>query len=257
MTSSELQGQVFVFAGAGGIAEAMAGLLGASAATVAVGYTDPAAAASAATRAREVGGASTRHHLDIADERSVQAFIGEVVEAHGRIDGLFNVAADLARPTLRRDTDCVDVDLDVWRRTLDVTLTGYMLTIRHTVPQMLRHGGGAIVNTSSAAAYTGEPVRVAYAVAKAGIGALTRHVAQRWGRAGIRCNAVAPGPVLTERVAGYFPEDVRERVLASMPTTPLGQPADVAALVEHLLTDAGSWVQGQCLSVDGGMTMRP
>ena len=85
---------------------------------------------------------------------------------------------------LRADTDVVDIDFEVWDRTMAVTLRGYLASMKHALPLMLSRGGGAIVNMSSAAAFIGEPTRPAYATAKAGIGALTRHVASRWGRRG-------------------------------------------------------------------------
>jgi len=94
---------------------------------------------------------------------------------------------------LRVDIDVVDIDFEVWDRTMTVTLRGYVASMKYAIPAMLARGGGAMVNMSSAAAFIGEPTRPAYATAKASIGALTRHVATRWGKDGIRCNAVAPG----------------------------------------------------------------
>ena len=84
--------------------------------------------------------------------------------------------------TLSADTDVVAIDLDVWDRVMAVNLRGYVCAMQQAIPLMLEGGGGAIVNMSSAAAFQGEPARPAYATAKAGIGALTRHVASRWGR---------------------------------------------------------------------------
>ena len=136
----------------------------------------------------------------------MRELIAAAVGEFGGLDGLFNVGADMR--ALRGDTDVVDIDLAVWDRLLTVNLRGYLLTMRHAIPHLLERGGGAIVNTSSAAAFQGEPARPAYAAAKAGIGALTRHVATRWGREGIRCNAVAPGFTATEaiRAAERWPE---------------------------------------------------
>ena len=119
----------------------------------------------------------------------------------------------------------------------------------------MERDGGAIVYTASAAAFIGEPQRPAYAVAKSGLTALTRHVARRWGKQGIRANAVAPGLVMTPAVrtgAGSF----ADHAIANVPHTRLGEPADIAAAVAFLLSDDGEWVNGQVLSVDGGATMR-
>ncbi len=122
---------------------------------------------------------------------------------------------------------------------------------------MLNRGGGAIVNMSSAAAFQGEPSRPAYATAKAGIGALTRHVASRWGKEGIRCNAVAPGFTATEtiRSAPQWPE-LEASALRRMRATRVGLPEDVASLVAFLLSDEGAWINGQVINVDGGTILR-
>ena len=132
---------------------------------------------------------------------------------------VFAVGADMG--ALRADTDIVDIDLDVWDRVMSVNLRGYVATMKHAIPRLLARGGGAIVNMSSAAAFQGEPARPAYATAKAGIGALTRHVASRWGKEGIRCNAVAPGFTATEAIqsAPQWPE-LRDRRAQTHPWAP-------------------------------------
>jgi NAD(P)-dependent dehydrogenase (short-subunit alcohol dehydrogenase family) len=122
---------------------------------------------------------------------------------------------------------------------------------------MIDSGGGSIVNMSSAAAFQGEPARPAYATAKAGIGALTRHVASRWGKDGIRCNAVAPGFTATDtiRSAPQWP-DLEAKALSRMRSTRVGEPEDVASLVAFLLSDEGAWINGQVLNIDGGTILR-
>jgi NAD(P)-dependent dehydrogenase (short-subunit alcohol dehydrogenase family) len=149
-----------------------------------------------------------------------EALRGSRPGAFGGVDLLHNVAADLSPGTIGRDTDLLDVDLAVWDRTLLVDLRGYVLTMRAAIPMMLARGGGAIVNTSSAAAFVGEATRPAYAAAKAGINAVSRHVANRWGREGIRCNVVAPGLVLTETAD----RRCRRRPLPTAGAEPVGAP---------------------------------
>src|ERR1700684_2974293 len=128
---------------------------------------------------------------------------------------------------LRADTDIVDIDLDVWDRVMSVNLRGYVATMKHAIPRLLDRGGGTIVNMSSAAAFQGEPARPAYATAKAGIGALTRHVASRWGKEGIRCNAVAPGFTATEaiRAVPQWP-DLEASALRRIRGMRVGDPGD-------------------------------
>src|SRR4030095_8474875 len=116
----------------------------------------------------------------------------------GGLDGMHVNAADLG--IITRDGDAITLPLDVFDRTIAVNLRGHLLCTRYAVPEMLKRGGGALVYTSSVAAYMGEPARVAYAIAKNGLHALLRHVASRWGKQGIRANAVAPGLVLTDAV---------------------------------------------------------
>jgi NAD(P)-dependent dehydrogenase (short-subunit alcohol dehydrogenase family) len=171
------------------------------------------------------------------------------------VDATFNVGADMT--TLPADTDVVDIDLDVWDRVMSVSLRGYLCAMKHAVPLMLEGGGGAIVNMSSAAAFQGEPARPAYATAKAGIGALTRHVASRWGKHGIRCNAIAPGFTATEaiRSSPQWPE-LEAKALKRMRSTRVGEPEDIAALVAFLVSDDGAWINGQVINVDGGTILR-
>jgi NAD(P)-dependent dehydrogenase (short-subunit alcohol dehydrogenase family) len=122
---------------------------------------------------------------------------------------------------------------------------------------MLERGGGAIVYTSSAAGHIGEPERPSYAAAKAGINSLARHVASRWGRAGIRANAVAPGLVITPAMAETIAPEFKEYALGVGRSPRLGRPDDIAAMVAYLMSDDAEWINGQVFSVDGGASLRP
>jgi NAD(P)-dependent dehydrogenase (short-subunit alcohol dehydrogenase family) len=216
---------------------------------------DVAAAAQVAQGISSGAGTAVPLAFDIADEDSVGKLFEEVSRAFGGVDLLHNVAADLSPGTIGRDSDLLDVDLAVWDRTLHVDLRGYVLTMRAAIPIMLARGGGAIVNTSSTAAFLGEATRPAYGAAKAGINAISRHVANRWGREGIRCNVVAPGLVLTE-TATEAVLDVLAKRLGRNPSGLLGTPDDIAAAVAYLLSSDAGFINGQVISVDGGITMR-
>jgi NAD(P)-dependent dehydrogenase (short-subunit alcohol dehydrogenase family) len=133
-----------------------------------------------------------------------------------------------------------------------VAALGALLLARHAIPKMMERGDGAIVNISSGTSTIGESTRVAYGVSKAAIDQLTRHLATRYGRDGIRANAIAPGFVLTETAEANVPADVQARLSAGNPTRRLGRPDDIARVVVFLLSEASSYVNGQLIHVDGG-----
>jgi NAD(P)-dependent dehydrogenase (short-subunit alcohol dehydrogenase family) len=121
---------------------------------------------------------------------------------------------------------------------------------------MLERGGGSLVATVSGAVYAGEPIRVAYATTKTGMTAVIRHVASRWGREGIRANAVAPGLVPGEEMVANMPPEGIQRMLRMGRSDRLGRADDIANMVAFLMSDDGAWVTAQVLAVDGGNTMR-
>ena len=251
-----LRGKVAVVVGGGnGIGAASAMRLAREGATVAVADIDTVRAAGVAQAIEDEGGSALSFGCDIAQERSVKGLFAAVVGGLGGVDLLHNVAADLSAETIGHDSDLLDVDLAVWDRTMQVDLRGYVLTMREAIPLMLARGSGAIVNTSSGAAFVGESTRPAYGAAKAGINAISRHVANRWGRAGIRCNVVAPGLILTETATAAV-SDIVARRMAKNPSGRLGTAEDVAATVAFLLSPDADYLNGQVLSVDGGVTMR-
>ncbi|MGH3390650.1 MAG: SDR family NAD(P)-dependent oxidoreductase [Actinomadura sp.] len=250
-----LEDRVIVVAGAGsGIGAAAAHRLAAEGARVIVGDIAVENAEQVAAQITEEGGTATAVAYDQADEASIAALIEAAVDTYGGMDGLHANAADLS--IIGADSDAVEVPLEVFQRTIEVDLRGYLLLTRYAVPAMLDRGRGAIVYTGSGAAFVGEPERVSYAMAKAGVNALMRHVASKWGKKGIRSNAVAPGLVLTAAVRETLPEEFTRSVLKAQRSPRLGDPADVAAAVAYLLSDDAEWVVGQVLSIDGGATMR-
>jgi NAD(P)-dependent dehydrogenase (short-subunit alcohol dehydrogenase family) len=248
-----LVGKVAVIAGgATGIGAATATRLSEEGAVVVIGDIDVEAARRTVERITEAGGRGFAVWFDLVDEGSCQALIDSAVAEYGRLDLLHNNAADLRPEVLGADTDISRVDIATWDRVLAANVRGFVQTSKAAIPVMLRNPGGAIVNTSSVAAFEREPRLPAYAASKAAVNALTRHIASRWGAEGIRCNSVAPGFTLTENNLRLTSERDRETALAAIPSIRLGRPEDIAAMVAMLLSDDGAWVNGQVISVDGG-----
>ncbi len=244
-----------VVGGATGIGAATAARLAEEGCRVVIGDVAVDAAQQTAARITKAGKTATHVAFDLAEPASVAGLIRAATAAHGGIDLLFNVGADMS--TIRGDTDVVDIEFDVWDRVMTVNLRGYVAAMKYAIPAMLDRDGGAIVNMSSAAAFQGEPARPAYATAKAGIGALTRHVASRWGKENIRCNAVAPGFTATEAIRSVpqWP-DLEASALKRIRGPRVGDPGDIAGLVAFLLSDEGGWINGQVVNIDGGTVLR-
>jgi len=249
---SSFNGKVVVITGAGGgIGAATAALFSARGATVVLADRDLGAARRAAARIPHAQSARAIH-LDLAEESSVQAMIGEVRDAYGRLDVLHNNAADLAEDISRLDRDVETMDPGIWDRAFQVNVRGTMLCCKHALPLMTAQGSGAIVITSSNLALQGNVIQAAYSASKAALLQLTRSIAASHGRKGIRCNAVSPGLTLTPAVAAHIPPSHRELVAAETLTPYLGEPNDIAEAVVFLASDAARYVTGHNLVVDGG-----
>ena len=250
-----LSGKVAVIAGgATGIGAATAVRLAEEGVRVVIGDINIETTSALVAKITAEGGKAIAVQFDISDDASVKRLVDTAVQTYGGIDLMHANAADLS--LCLSDSDAVDLSLDIWDRTMAINLRGHLLCTRHAIPALLKRGGGAIVYTSSGAAYVGEPVRVAYAVSKSGINALMRHVASRWGKDGIRSNAIAPGLVMTDNALANMPKERQDEMLALGRSVRLGSPADIASTVAMLMSDDGEWINGQVISVDGGITMR-
>jgi NAD(P)-dependent dehydrogenase (short-subunit alcohol dehydrogenase family) len=252
-----IEGRRFVVAGgATGIGAATAKRLAEEGGKVIAGDINKAGLEKTVAEITAAGGIAKGVPFDLADEASCNALIQACVDAYGGVEGLANVGADLAPERSARDLDLLDMSDDIWKRFHDVNLLGYTRTIRAALPHFIAQKNGAIVNTSSAAAFIGEDTRPAYATSKVAIHAMSRHVARRWGRDNVRCNVIAPGPTLTEGSVNYAHLPDFKAFIASTPLQRAGTMAEVAAAMTFLLSDDGAWVTGQVWSIGGGQVMR-
>lgn len=227
-----------------GIGRAIAVELAREGATVVVNGRDEGPAA---VLAATLGNGSTAVAADIATEAGCEALVRATLDAHGALDVLVNNAgASFAAPAQ-------DVPTEEWDRLLALNLTGPFLLSRHAYPALRTGAGGAIVNIASIAAFTTPPRRIGYVAAKAGLVALTKALAGEWAPE-IRVNAVVPGYIETDLVAGLLERGVVDRDVleARTPTGRLGRPEEVARAVAFLASDDAEYVTGATLPVDGG-----
>ena len=187
---------------------------------------------------------------DVREENAVRDLVSATVDRFGQLDILHNNAA--AMDLVGVDPGIVDLTLDVWEGTFATNARGPMLGCKYAVPAMLATGGGSIINTSSIASQSGDMSLTAYGAAKAAVSQLTRSVAAQWGKSNIRCNAVAPGLVLTPSGAA-LPEQVKALYLRHSLTPYVGDPQDIANLVAFLASDDARYITAQVIAADGGL----
>jgi NAD(P)-dependent dehydrogenase (short-subunit alcohol dehydrogenase family) len=250
---------VVVVAGAGsGLGAATACRLGEEGVHVVVGDIALDAAEQTAGMIRDSGGSAIAVAYDATDQPSVHALAATAVSTFGRIDGWHNNAADTSKSGARTDvaSDALNLPLEVWERTFDVNLRGYLYGVRAALPLMLPSGAGAFVHTSSNGALIALPNLPAYNATKAGVISLSRHVAKRWGREGIRSNVICPGYVRTGARRDALTDDDISFLLRKASSHRIGAPSDVAAAAAFLLSSDAEWINGQVISVDGGQVMR-
>jgi NAD(P)-dependent dehydrogenase (short-subunit alcohol dehydrogenase family) len=243
-------GRVGIVTGAAsGLGNCVAARLVAEGAQVAIVDIDGDAANAAADA---LGSNALALPADVSVEADVRTAIGATVERFGRLDLLHNNAAALGADVFPRDRGITDLDVGVWDRAMAVNARGTMLCCKHAIPEMIRGGGGAIVNTASASALIGEDVHAAYGASKAAVVALTRYVATMHGADGIRCNAIAPGMFLSPLTQQRLSDAQRAAFRAERLVDHEAQPDDIANLVVFLLSDEAAYITGQTSVIDGG-----
>lgn len=186
--------------------------------------------------------------VDVTDDAAVRRATEEVIETHGRIDGLVNCAGILGT-----GATVVDQPLDGARRTFEVNTHAVLSTMQQVLPHMVTVGRGAIVNVASNAALGARSGLSPYAASKSATIAYTRTAAREYGRHGIRVNAVSPGGTSTPMV-GEVTEQAVEKLARSIPLGRWAEPDEIAAVIVFLLSDEASYVSGANVVVDGAAT---
>jgi NAD(P)-dependent dehydrogenase (short-subunit alcohol dehydrogenase family) len=198
------------------------------------------------------GGEGIGVRCDVANDASVRDAVAAAVSAFGGLHILYNNAG--ISPA--GDDGPVETDDDTWTTVLDVNVTGVARCCRHGIPALLASGGGSIVNVASFVAHMGAATpQIAYTSSKGAVVAMTREIAVIYARRGIRANALCPGPVLTPLLTKFLSDEtVRQRRLVHIPLGRFGEAIEIANAALFLASDESSFMTGQSLVVDGGIT---
>ncbi|WP_145028667.1 SDR family NAD(P)-dependent oxidoreductase [Paenibacillus sp. Y412MC10] len=247
---ARVEGKVaLVTGGASGIGLSSAILLAKEGAKVVIADFNAEGAQQAAAKINAQGGEAYGLFLDAGDESSIQEAVEFSVKHFGTITVLFN---NVGLTNLQKDLDVVNMDLMEWDRLMNVNLKSVLLGSRFAIPHMIEAGGGSIINTASMAGFTGDSIRSAYGASKAAVVNLTRYIATQYGASGIRCNAVAPGLILTPAAKNNMPQQVLD-IFAKYNKLPYhGEPDDIGYTVLFLASDESKFITGQTIQVEGG-----
>lgn len=252
---NRFEGKVIAMGGgAGGIGGGVSRRLAEEGAAVVVGDVNIADAERVVAHIEAKGGRATAFKLDIGDETSVRTMIDLAVRSYGGLDGFHANALDASNR--EDDVDITTMNMATFDHMMHVNMRGYLLCARHAIPRMIERGGGAMLFTSSGTVYVGEAVRPGYAMAKSAIHALSRNIASRFGKQGVRSNVICPGLIWHDAVEGVMGPGMRAKFTETVKSARLGEPKDIAAMAALLLSDEGEVITGQVINVDAGATMR-
>ncbi|HKV53086.1 MAG TPA: SDR family oxidoreductase [Candidatus Binataceae bacterium] len=249
-----VQGKIVLVTGGGsGIGRATALKLAQEGATVAIADYIPEGGERTVKMIKDAGGTASFIQADVSVTKEVEAMVAKTVSTYGRMDGAFNNAGIEGR--MATTVECTE---EVFDRTIAINLKGVWLCMKNEIPQMLKQGGGAIVNTASVAGLVGFERLPAYNASKHGVVGLTRTAALEYAAKNIRVNCVCPGVIRTPMVerlldTGGFTE---QELNAGEPVGRMGKPEEIAQGVVWLLSEASSFVTGHPMAIDGGWISR-
>ena len=237
---------------AGGMGRAAAELFASEGASIVVTDVAEKEGEETASAIREVGGKAIFVRANVAIEEEVHQMVNEAVEAFGHVDILYNNAGIMPGD----DGSVTDISEATWDRILDINLKSAFLCSKYTIPHMVRRGKGSIINVASFVAFMGCTVpQDAYTVSKGGMLSLTKSFAVQYGKHGIRCNAICPGPIETPLLRILWTsEEARNLRLNRIPLGRFGEAKDIVYMALYLASDELSWTTGAWMMVDGGIT---
>lgn len=258
---ARLAGKVSIITGAAnGLGRVAAEIFASHGSAVVIADVSDGSEAVAAIEA--AGGKASYVECNVTDDASVQGAVDHAMNTYGGLHVLYNNAG----VSLGDDDDPVSTPKSVWETTLDINVTGLATCCRLAIPAMLEtqqvagwkigDPGASIINVASFVAHMGAATpQIAYTASKGAVLAMTRETAAIYARQGIRANALCPGPVLTPLLAKYLSdEERRQRRLVHIPMGRFGQPHEIANGALFLASDESSFMTGQSLLVDGGIT---
>ena len=252
--AEQLKDKVILVTGGGsGIGRATSILLGRLGAKIMIADYVPESAERTVKAIKEAGGEASCIAADVSITEQVEMIVNRTVEIYGRLDGAFNNAGIEGKMA-----DTVNYPEDVFDRIIATNLKGVWLCMKYEIPQMLKNGGGSIVNTASGAGLVGVEQLSAYNASKHGVVGLTKTAALEYAQKNIRVNCVCPGLINTPMVARMIDSGgMDEQVfIAAEPVGRMGKPEEIGEGVVWLLSEASSFVTGHSLSIDGGYVAR-
>jgi NAD(P)-dependent dehydrogenase (short-subunit alcohol dehydrogenase family) len=243
----------FVTGGASGMGRVAAAMFCREGARVAVADVNAEARDAAAAEAKTHGGDAFAVQCDVTKEQDVRAAIAATVARFGRLDVLYNNAGIM----MSEDNSVVNTEEWVWDKTLGVNVKGIYFCCKYGIPEMIKGGGGSVINIASFVALVGCSVpQDAYTASKGAVIALTKSLAVQFGPKGVRTNAICPGPIETPLLTEWLLKDAEaKRIrLARNPTGRFGKPEDIVNAGIYLASDESAWTNGSELVIDGGIT---
>src|SRR4051812_24177626 len=249
-SSKRFEGKTAFITGAGsGIGRATAVAFAAEGARVVITDRSEAALQETAEHVKAAGGEMLAITYDVSKPEEVEAAVVQAVKTFGRIDCAFNNAG-----IENKAAPLHEIQLEEWDRILNINLRGTFICMKHEIAQMVRQGGGVVVNTSSGAGIRGVAGGASYAASKHGMIGMTKSAALDYAKQNIRVNCVLPGNIATPMMDRFTGGDI-QKAIDLEPVGRLGKPEEIAQAVLWMCSDLGGFVTGSAIVVDGGWSL--